>query len=116
MELQNNAPMSNHEHEILEKITSFIVSKISPEKVILFGSRARGEHRDDSDYDILILMKNLINNRDVANRLSKELFNTDLPQDIDIIIVDSERYEELKSVIGYIYIIVDREGLILYEK
>ncbi len=34
-----------------------IKRKYSPEKVILFGSRARGEHLEDSDVDLIIVSK-----------------------------------------------------------
>lgn len=44
------------EKEILKKIKDAVL-KIEPEsEVILFGSRARGDERKDSDWDILILV------------------------------------------------------------
>jgi len=33
-----------------------VVAAVHPEKIILFGSRARGDHRPDSDFDILVVM------------------------------------------------------------
>lgn len=40
------------------------------EKLILFGSRARGEARDDSDFDIAVLVRNLSDRRRVSHVLS----------------------------------------------
>ena len=40
---------------ILRRIVEVIVREIDPERMILFGSRARGDHKEDSDYDILVL-------------------------------------------------------------
>ncbi len=42
----------------IEHITAQIVEKYKPEKVILFGSAARGETGSDSDADFLIVKKN----------------------------------------------------------
>nr|WP_294512407.1 nucleotidyltransferase domain-containing protein [uncultured Rhodopila sp.] len=40
------------------------------EKIILFGSRARGEARDDSDYDIAVVVRDLSDRRQVRRILS----------------------------------------------
>jgi len=40
-----------------EEITRRIVEAVSPERVILFGSRARGDHRPDSDIDLLVVFR-----------------------------------------------------------
>ena len=40
---------------LLNKIVRQILSAGSPEKVVLFGSRARGDNEEDSDLDILII-------------------------------------------------------------
>ena len=37
----------------IEQIVTFITSKFSPEKIVLFGSYARGENKINSDIDIL---------------------------------------------------------------
>jgi predicted nucleotidyltransferase len=116
METLNNDPERTHEQEVIERLTSFIVDKVSPEKIILFGSRARGDHKVDSDYDILILTKGEISNFEVTRKIRRELFHTDLTLDIDFLAVDIDRYEKLKTTVGYIYKTIEREGRILYAK
>jgi predicted nucleotidyltransferase len=39
------------EQETIQKIIDIIVKEMNPEKIILFGSRARGDARDNSDYE-----------------------------------------------------------------
>ena len=41
--------------ETLEQITRRIVEGFHPQRLILFGSRARGDERRDSDVDLLIV-------------------------------------------------------------
>jgi len=41
----------------IEDITRQIIDKYNPEKIILFGSAARGESGSDSDADFLIIKK-----------------------------------------------------------
>ena len=43
--------------EILEDIINRIVETVRPEKIILFGSAARGEMGPHSDVDLLIIRK-----------------------------------------------------------
>jgi len=40
---------------VLQRIIAVVVERIDPERIILFGSRARGDARQDSDYDLLIV-------------------------------------------------------------
>ena len=40
---------------ILDRMIRTIVDEVDPEQVILFGSRARGDARSDSDIDLLII-------------------------------------------------------------
>lgn len=39
---------------MLERITRTIVEQFRPQRIVLFGSRARGDARPDSDYDVVV--------------------------------------------------------------
>ncbi len=38
----------------MKKIVEMIVKTLDPDEVLLFGSRARGDHRENSDFDLAI--------------------------------------------------------------
>jgi predicted nucleotidyltransferase len=106
----------NQNLSIMKQIVAFITSKISPEKIILFGSYARGDNRADSDIDILIIMKDLENERKITGTLYKELLKENISIPIDFLAIDYNKYNKLKNEIGYIYKTIEREGQILYGK
>jgi uncharacterized protein len=45
------------EHEALEAVVARLVEAHDPQAIWLFGSRARGDHRPDSDFDLLVVAK-----------------------------------------------------------
>jgi predicted nucleotidyltransferase len=65
-------------------------------RVALFGSRARGEARWRSDYDLMVVLRGARGeNRDAVHRLATEL---ELEHNVDLStkIVDRERFEWLR--------------------
>ena len=101
---------------ILDQIVTLITSKISPERIVLFGSYARGDNREDSDIDILIIAKNLVNERKITSLLYRALLNENISIPIDFIAIDYEKYNMVKNKIGYIYKTIEQEGRIIYGK
>jgi predicted nucleotidyltransferase len=101
---------------VTEQIVALITSKVLPEQIILFGSYARGENRKNSDIDILIVMKNLKNERQITRLLYKELLKYDISIPIDFLAIDYDKYNKIKNKIGYIYNTIHQEGQILYGK
>jgi len=98
----------------IDKIVPMIVSLVSPDKIILFGSYARGDYTDKSDIDLLIIKKNLKNGREINNILYRAFFDNKIDIPIDLISVDYNKYNELNNTIGYIYKTIKEEGKILY--
>ncbi|GHV81255.1 hypothetical protein AGMMS49944_30460 [Spirochaetia bacterium] len=99
----------------IDQIVNTIVSTVAPDKIILFGSYARGDYRENSDIDILILKKGLKNERDVTNTLYMEFFDKKITTPVDLIAIDYDKYNKLNNDIGYIYKTIKQEGKILYE-
>jgi predicted nucleotidyltransferase len=50
------SPAPNSEMRPIEPLLARIVTRLAPEEVWLFGSRAEGRARPDSDYDLLVVL------------------------------------------------------------
>ena len=51
---------------ILNEIIKMIVEEVEPDKIILFGSRAKGEEKKVRDYDICVLKEGIEHRRKLA--------------------------------------------------
>ena len=100
---------------ILQQIVDLIVPLVEPDKIILFGSYARGDATAKSDVDLLVLKKGLDDERGTTDAIYDVLFDNEIDIAVDVIPMDYDRYYELNDVIGYIYRVIEREGKILYE-
>jgi len=100
----------------IDKIISLIVSLVSPEQIILFGSYARGDNNKKSDIDLLVIKKDLKNDREINNILYMAFFENKINIPIDIISIDYDKYNELNQEIGYIYKTIKEQGKIIYGK
>ena len=95
--------------EIKKKIEKVATGKII--KVILYGSRATGGATKVSDFDILVVEKDLKSKRDEMHRLSEALM--DLPYSIDVWVMVEEEFEETKSVIGGLAYPANKYGVMI---
>jgi predicted nucleotidyltransferase len=65
-------------HETLARISNAIHTADPSAEAYLFGSRARGDNREDSDWDIIILVDDERVNRDVDNKFLDALYDIEL--------------------------------------
>jgi predicted nucleotidyltransferase len=79
--------------EILKEIVRRVVEVAKPEKIILFGSAARGKMGPNSDVDLLVVKKGKYNRSRLAGDIYMNLHG--VGQAVDVIVVtpeDVERY------------------------
>jgi predicted nucleotidyltransferase len=98
--------------EKIEEMVRRIVEAARPERVILFGSRATGRPRADSDVDLLVVVADAGNTRAVAVRLYRLLAGVGIPK--DIVVVNAGDFHRLKDVPGTLVRTAWREGRVLY--
>lgn len=58
---ESRAPLTDHDREILRDLIQRLQEELGDclRKVIVFGSRARGDHRPSSDWDVLVVVTGL---------------------------------------------------------
>lgn len=100
-------------HEILNEAVRRLVEKFHPEKIILFGSQARGTADSRSDIDLLVISPIKEKRRKLMVEMNRVL--TELEYAFDIIILTREEFERDRKIPGTIGRYVSREGRILYE-
>jgi len=100
--------------EIIAEMTRRIVEQFDPLQVILFGSRARGDHRPDSDVDLLVVFSHIENTRETAVAIADLLY--DAPLGKDIVVTTPEEITIRGTLIGTVLEPALREGEVLYER
>ena len=86
---------------------------VAVERIILFGSRARGDYREDSDYDILVVVRGEIGWR-ARRRLWRSIYNRLRPvlgRPIDLIIEPGPYYEMMRREKASFEAVITGEGV-----
>jgi len=97
----------------LPTIVERIVRRFAPVRIILFGSRARGKARSDSDVDLLVVLLEAPDRRLAAVEIMRTL--RDLPVSKDIIVTTPEHLAQRGQVNGLVYKAALEEGKVIYE-
>ena len=101
-------------HRLLPEITRRILSVSTPERIILFGSFARGNSDADSDLDLLVILEGVRSPRAESNRLRRALRGLLTP--VDIIVATPQQVERHRNTSGYVYQSALAEGKVIYER
>ena len=101
-----------NQEEIKNLIASSIHQKDPNAEAILFGSRARGDFRPDSDWDILILVDDPKFTNELDDKFRDELYDIELEsgQNISILIYPKD-YWEKELLYSPLYSNVAKEGI-----
>ncbi len=110
---------SNSDQEsLLRQMVSTIVNEVAPEAIILFGSRARGDARPDSDVDLLVVETEPFSpqrsRRKEAARLYMALRGMAVSK--DILLYSREEFDHLKSSLNHVVGRAHREGRLLHGR
>ena len=101
----------------IEKLVELILQVLSPKKIILFGSYAIGNCTEESDIDLMILIKSELTRvlkRNILYSLRKHLFNQNI--NFDFVLNTVEKYDAQNKYIGTIFNDVARDGIVLWKK
>jgi predicted nucleotidyltransferase len=106
------------DHEIAKRLCERVLATPGPRvlKVVLFGSRARGDARPDSDFDLLVVV-------DQIDPMDKEPYLLDLYRSLrqteavaEPWVVSQKEFEDSKTLVGSLAHPAWAEGVVLYEQ
>ena len=100
------------EQAILDDIIRRIVEVAQPEKIILFGSAARGDMNRHSDVDLLII-KECANPLELMGQIYQNLHRVGAA--VDAIVVTPQSVERYKDTHALVIKPALREGKVVYE-
>jgi uncharacterized protein len=98
----------------IEEITNQIVAAFAPRRIILFGSRARGDERTDSDVDLLIEMATDLPAAERIRAVDRLFRPRSWP--LDVVILTPAEAAASRASRNSLVRIAEREGRVVYER
>jgi predicted nucleotidyltransferase len=105
-------PTENRDGDALAEIIRRIVRVAAPERIILFGSAARGEAGSDSDLDLLVIKRGSYHRGRMTDAIYRSLIGVD--RAVDVIVVTPEDVERYRDAPGLVIAPALREGRVVY--
>jgi len=96
----------------LKELVRRIVEVAQPDRIILFGSAARGEMGPDSDLDVLVVKSGVEHRRRLAQDIYANLSGVGVG--VDVIVLTPEDIEAQRSSVGSIVGPALDEGRVIY--
>jgi uncharacterized protein len=98
---------------IVRETVQRLVKALHPERIYLFGSRARGDARPDSDYDLLVVVRER-EGPGLAMEQRAHQAIWDVGAAADVVIVTDDYYRWMLGAKASLPATVEREGRLLY--
>jgi predicted nucleotidyltransferase len=98
--------------KVLDEIVQRVVEAAQPDKIILFGSAARGEMRPKSDIDLLVIKSGKFNYWKLLTAIDRHL-SGDFPA-VDVVLATPEDIQRYGDSPYLIYYPALREGKVIY--
>lgn len=98
----------------LDQITDQIVKAFGPRRIVLFGSKARGDSSADSDFDLLIEMETDLKAADRIRALDRLFTPRTWP--LDVVVFTPEEAAIQRASRNSLVRTAEREGRVLYER
>lgn len=96
----------------LTEIVQKIADHINPVKIFLFGSRARGDARSDSDYDLVVIYDGEKSKGDVELDVYKLFMHTMIA--MDVFVLTSDELEDFKPIANTLAREITENGRVVF--
>ena len=108
--------MNDTDKSILEKFRSLLVERIRVHKIILFGSRARGDAQVDSDMDLLVILQDPPT-EEIEDYILDCAWKAGIDHSVILVpvVYSREEWEEGPDQSSLLALAVQREGISVYE-
>ena len=109
--------MLNIADDVIDRMTQRIVREVHPQRILLFGSWARGEANEHSDVDLLVVERESFgenrSRRQEAARIWRCLSEFRIPT--DILVYSTSEVTQWRDSRYHVIARALREGKVLYE-
>jgi len=113
---EGRAHLAELDAPLIGEIVRRVVAAASPKKIVLFGSRARGDHRPDSDIDLLIIQDSPLPRHRRSLPVYAALSELPLEVDTEILVYTPQEVSEWSGASAAFVTTALREGKVLYEE
>jgi predicted nucleotidyltransferase len=100
--------------QVIKRATERLVAGFHPDRVILFGSQARGTADERSDVDLLVVCAFSGRRRALMVAMDRALRGLGFP--LDVIVLTPEEFERDRQIPGTVARPAWLEGKVLYER
>jgi predicted nucleotidyltransferase len=104
----------SRDERILRRITRTIAGRFHPRRILLFGSRARGQGGPESDFDLFVEMDTPLSPPRRAAAIHSAFGLR--PWAMDVVVYTPREVRRLHGVHGTLLSIIEEEGRVLYAQ
>ncbi len=101
------------DEKILGELTRLLVDRFGARRVVLFGSRARGDARSESDFDIFVEMESTDRPPERNARILAEIGLR--PWSLDLLVYTPEEVARVRPIPGTLLSMIESEGRVLHD-
>jgi predicted nucleotidyltransferase len=99
---------------VLEEAVRRIVAVADPERIILFGSGARGEMRPESDLDLLVIKGGDYDYHRLVSAIYRALASVE--PEVEVVLITPEQAERYRNSYCLVIHPALKEGKVIYER